>query len=178
MTADELLQLHVPGKRVELVRGALVVSEPPGFAHGAVMAELAGLLRNHVRAHQLGMVLAGDAGFKLTTDPDTVRGPDVAFIRRERVPDPLPVGFAGFAPDLVIEVLSPGDRAGEVLAKVGDWLSAGTSLVWVVDPERRLARVYRQDGSETIVSAEGALNGEDVVPGFTCSLAAVFEVGG
>jgi Uma2 family endonuclease len=77
------------------------------------------------------------------------------------------------APDLVVDVLSPGDRPGEVLAKVADWLSAGTRLVWVVDPERRLARVYRPDGSETIVTVEGALDGEDVLPRFTCPLGAI-----
>ena len=75
--------------------------------------------------------------------------------------------------DLAVEVLSPGDRPGEVLAKVADWLSAGTPLVWVVDPERRVARVYRHDGTEVIVSGEGALDGEDVLPGFSCSLESI-----
>lgn len=76
-------------------------------------------------------------------------------------------------PDLVVEVLSPGDRPGEVLAKVADWLTAGTRLVWVVDPERRLARVYRADGTEGVVTEHDALDGEDVVPGFSCELAAI-----
>jgi Uma2 family endonuclease len=73
----------------------------------------------------------------------------------------------------VVEVLSPWDRPGAVLAKVADWLSAGTQLVWVVDPERRLARVYRDDGSETIVTADGALDGEGVLPGFACPVASI-----
>lgn len=77
------------------------------------------------------------------------------------------------APDLVVEVLSPDDRPGKVLAKVADWLSAGTRLVWVVDPERRLARVYRHDGSETLVSTDGALDGEAVLPGFSCPLVSI-----
>src|SRR2546422_9111971 len=105
--------------------------------------------------------------------PDPVRAPDIAFVRRERLPAPEPTGFPDLAPDLVVEVLSPGDRPGEVLAKVADWLTAGTRLVWTVDPERRLARVYRHDGSETMVTAEGALDGEDVLPGFSCSLASI-----
>src|SRR5207245_800698 len=78
----------------------------------------------HVRAAALGRVYA-EAGFKLASDPDTVRGPDIAFISRGRLPDPEPAGFPDLAPDLVVEVLSPGDRPGEVLAKVADWLSAG-----------------------------------------------------
>jgi Uma2 family endonuclease len=87
-----------------------------------------------------------------------------------REPPPGATGFADVAPDLAVEVLSPGDRPGDILAKVADWLSAGTRLVWVVDPLRRVARVYRQDGSETIVPADRALEGEEVLPGFACPL--------
>src|SRR2546430_1980150 len=90
------------------------------------------------------------------------------------LPEPEPVGYPALAPDLVVEILSPGDRPGEVLAKVADWLSAGTKLVWVIDPERRLARVYRSDGTETLVGADGALDGEDVLPGFACRLVTIF----
>jgi Uma2 family endonuclease len=173
VTADELLHVHLPDKRVELVRGVLVVSEPPGYRHGEVTARLTKALIDHADSHDRGSVLAGDSGFKLASNPDTVRGPDVAFIRRERLPHPSPVGYAGLAPDLVVEVLSPGDRPGEVLGKVADWLSAGTRLVWVVDPERRVARVYRHDGTETLVTAGDALDGEDVLPGFGCSLESI-----
>lgn len=170
MTAEQLLQVNVPGKRVELVRGVLAVREPPGFVHGLVMARLTKALLTYAEAHDLGHVVAGDSGFQVASDPDTVRGPDVAFIRRDRLPTPPPAGYADFAPDLVVEVVSPGDRAGEILAKVADWLSGGARLVWVVDPERRLARVYREDGSETIVTEDGTLDGEDVVTGFACPL--------
>src|SRR5881398_3780493 len=172
LTADELQHVYVPDKRVELVRGLLVVRELPGMRHARVAMDLALALGAHVRAAALGRVYA-EAGFKLASNPDTVRGPDIAFISRGRIPDPEPTGFAGFAPDLVVEVISPGDRPGEVLAKVADWLSAGTRLVWVLDPGRRVARVYRDDGSETVVTAEGALEGEDVLPGFSCSLVSI-----
>ena len=128
MTANEVLQPHIP-EHAELVRGVLVVGEPPGFRHADITARLTTALSLHVRAGDLGLVLSGDAGFKLATNPDTVRGADIAFVRRERLPDPLPVGFAPFAPDLVVEILSPGDRPGETLAKVADWLSAGSRLV-------------------------------------------------
>jgi Uma2 family endonuclease len=173
MTADELLRVHRPNKRVELVRGVLVVREPAGFRHGRVAMDLASLLATHARATGVGRVLAAETGFKLGHDPDTVRAPDIAFVSRERLPDPEPTGFPELAPDLVVEVLSPSDRPGEALAKVGDWLNAGTRLVWVLEPERRLARVYRADGSETLVAADGALSGEDVVPGFSCPLSAI-----
>ena len=173
MTADELLDVRIPDKRVELIRGRLVVREPAGLRHGRVAMELARQLANYVGDRGMGRVYAAETGFTVARDPDTVRAPDVAFIRRDRLPDPEPLGFPDLAPDLVVEVLSPGDRPGEILAKVADWLSAGTRLVWVVDPLRRVARVYRQDGSETIVTAEAALEGEDVLPGFECPLATI-----
>ena len=127
----------------------------------------------HVDAQSLGRVVGGDAGFRLRSDPDTVRGADIAFVSWERLPQRSPVDFPSLGPDLVVEVLSPGDRPGETLAKVADWLSAGTRLVWVIDAERRLARVYRADGSETTLDAAGVLDGEDVVPGFSCTLASI-----
>lgn len=172
VTADELLQLYLPNKRAELVRGVLVVREPPGGRHGRIAMNLGVELANYVRARELGVVYAAETGFTLARHPDTVRAPDVAFVRRERLPTPEPLGFPELAPDLVVEVLSPDDRPGQRLAKIADWLSAGTRLVWVIDPERRLARVYRQDGSELIVAADETLDGEDVVPGYSCLLGA------
>ena len=173
MTADELLRTHVPNKRAELLRGVLVVREPAGSRHGLVTMNLGAELALYAKQTGAGGVYAAETGFKLASDPDTVRAPDIAFVTRERLPPPNTTGYPALAPDLAVQVLSPGDRPGEVLAKVADWLSAGTRLVWVVDPERRLARVYRHDGSEAIVTAEGALDGEDVLPGFSCSLASI-----
>ena len=119
---------------------------------------------DHVEANGLGQVYAGDTGFTLARSPDTVRAPDIAFIRRDRVPDPEPPGYPDLAPDLAVEVQSPSHRPGEMLAKVADRLRSGTGLVWVIDPERRQARVYRQDGTEDLVPGGEALSGEDCCP--------------
>lgn len=173
MTANDLMHPDIP-ERAELVRGVLVVREPPGFNHGAIVARLTLVLADYVRSHELGLVVAGDAGFHLASDPDTVRGADVAFVRRERLPDPLPVAFAAFAPDLAVEVLSPSDRPGATLGKVGDWLSGGTQLVWVIDPMRRIARIYQEDGTELVIHERDALDGGGVIPGFSCPLATIF----
>jgi Uma2 family endonuclease len=173
LTADELFRLNLPNKRTELIEGRLVVREPAGFRHGDVAMTLGSLISSFVRAHDLGSVLAAETGFKLASNPDTVRAADVAFVRNDRVPHPLPRGYPAMAPDLVVEVLSPDDRPGEVLSKVGNWLSAGARLVWVVDPERREARVHRADGSVTIVGEAEALTGEDVLPGFACPIAGI-----
>src|SRR5437879_7757494 len=161
MTANELLHVRIPEKRAELVRGKLVVREPAGLRHGRVAMDLARRLADHVDARGLGQVYAAETGFALARDPDTVRAPDIAFIRGNRLPDPEPTGFPDLAPDLVVEVLSPGDRPGEVLAKVADWLSAETRLVWLVDPERRLAPGHRHHGSSATGTAACALDAQD-----------------
>lgn len=172
MTADELERLPGTGKRRELVRGHLIISEPPGFRHGDIVANLTFAISSFVRPRNLGRVLA-ESGYVLFTGPDTVRGPDASFVRHERVPDPIPRGFARFAPDLAIEVLSPSNRPGEILEKVADYLNAGTQLVWVVDPDRRQARIHRADGTISTVSEKEVLDGENVLPGFTCALAEI-----
>jgi Uma2 family endonuclease len=173
MTAEDLLRLNIHDKRTELVRGKLVVREPAGFVHGVVAVRIARKLGDFVDAAQLGLVFAAETGFTLERNPDTVRAPDTGFVHRDRLPDPLPRGYAEFAPDLAVEVLSPDDRPGEVLAKVADWLRAGTRLVWIVDPIRRTARVYRADGTESFATVDDSLDGEDVLPGFSLELSAV-----
>ncbi len=170
LTAEDLLKRQPPHKRSELIKGQLLVREPAGARHGAVANELAFRITSHVRAANLGRVYAAETGFKIESDPDSVRAPDVAFIRSERLAERDPVGFLGMAPDLVVEVVSRDDKPGEVLAKVGMWLSAGCRLVWVVDVERRVGRVYRFDGGVSILEAAGVLDGQDVLPGFSCPL--------
>lgn len=182
MTADELLHYDTPGKRAELVRGRLQVREPAGYRHGSVAARLLGrmwMFLEQDRAargveHPLGDVLAAETGFTLQRHPDTVRAPDVAFVAWERTPHDGR-GFGDFAPDLAVEILSPGDRPGYVLAKVADWLTAGTSLVWVVDPDRGVVRVYRADGSESIIDESSVLDGELTLPGFSMPVAELFR---
>lgn len=171
MTAEELLRLRLPGKRTELVRGRLVVREPGGRLHGAVTNRIGYRITAHVDACDLGRVYAAETGFKIESDPDTVRAPDVAFIAKARLPDVEPRGYSGWAPDLAVEVLAHDDHPAETLEKVAHWLKAGVRLVWVVDSEKRTARVYRPDGSETLLGLDDALDGEDILPGFRCALA-------
>ena len=170
MTAEELERLDIPGSVTELVRGQLIVREPPGTRHGRIAANLCIILGSFVRREKLGAVSAQDTGFKIESDPDTVRAPDVAYLSSARMSSVGPRGYAAVAPDLAAEVMSPNDRAGEILTKVGAWLSAGSRLVWVVDPDREEVRVYRPNGSVTIIPGDGSLDGEDVVQGFSCSV--------
>ena len=174
MTAEQLEHVRLPGKSTELVRGRLVVREPPGTYHGRIAGRLLTRVGPFVEAHDLGEVFGQDTGFRIASDPDTVRAPDLAFVRRDRAGQIGPRGYAALAPDLVAEILSPDDRPGEVLEKVGEWLDAGVILVWVVDPDRKSAYVYRSNGSVSTVAPDGELDGDNVLPGFTCRLTELF----
>lgn len=182
MTAEQLLGYEIPGKRVELVRGQLVVREPASFLHGALSLRIGIALGTHLSREReqqgwtltRGRLATADPGFTLARSPDTVRAPDVAYVSRERYAGPLPDGFPEFAPDLAVEVRSPSDRTGAVVAKVGDWLSAGTSLVWVVDPPREQVVVYRADGTVSVLAVGETLSGEELLPGFAFPLQELF----
>jgi Uma2 family endonuclease len=115
------------------------------------------------------------AGTRLPTfgSPETARTPDIAFTRRERL-DPEPVTGAELVPDLVVDVLTPDDRPLAIQSRAGEWLAAGTSLVWVIDPRRRTVHVYRADGTEEFIASTGSLDGEDLLPGFSCPLDHIF----
>ena len=124
---------------------------------------------------RLGVCAGQDTGFVLATNPDIVRAPDVAFVRQDRIPSGgVRRGYFPGPPDLAIEIRSPGDRPGEMLRKIGDYLDAGTALVWYLDPERRSATVYRQDGSTLTIGEDGVLDGEEVLPGFALSLSDIW----
>jgi len=173
MTADQLLATPGLG-RCELVRGELILMTPAGFEHGCIAADLCARLAGFVRQERLGHVTGAKTGFQIARDPDTVRAPDVGFVRAERVPSPPPGGFFQGPPDLAVEVLSPDDRASEVLAKVNDWLTAGCLAVWVVDPAKRTVSVYGQQGQVATLSGHDELSGGDVLPGFRLSIAEIF----
>ncbi len=172
VTADELLAMPQPDGKTELVRGAIVHMPPTGYRHGVAVARVSAKLCGFVEERRLGQASSGEAGFILGRDPDTVRAPDVAFTRAERVREGR--GFFPGAPDLAVEVMSPDDTLPEVKTKAREYLAAGSRLVWVLDPERRTARVYRSDGSSEVLSEDRCLLGEDVLPGFELPLSYVF----
>lgn len=175
MTADDLLRLPDDGLRHELVRGELTTMAPTGWEHGCESGELTASLLPFARAHRLGRVATGEPGFLLATDPDTVRAPDVAFVRRERLPAGGPVrGYFPGAPDLAVEVISPNDLYAEVDEKVAAWLEHGTQIVFVVNPRRQTVAVHRPGQPVPILGIDGVLDGEDVVPGWTMPVRDLF----
>jgi Uma2 family endonuclease len=174
VTADDLLMMPDRGMRRELVRGEVREMAPPGEEHSEIATELARLLGNHVRAHALGKVYS-ELGFRIASDPDTVLIPDVSFVRAERISQGPPNrGYRSEAPDLAIEVLSPGDSADEVEEKVFAWLLAGSRMVVVVNPRRHTATVYRSFKEVVVLSKNDAIDGGDVVPGWRLPLRELF----
>lgn len=175
-TADQLLELPTGmGKRYELVAGELRVMSPSGWKHGSVVSNLHTKLGSFVEQHDLGMMFGAETGFRLGRDPDTVRAPDIAFIARENMPAEEPSdAFWPGAPDLAVEVLSPGDRTGEVDEKINAWLAAGCAAVWIVDPKLRTVTIYESATDVRVVTAGEVLRGEPLVPGFECPVDALF----
>ena len=175
VTADELLQMPDDGYRYELINGELKKMSPAGFEHGVVIVRLTRLLANHVVGADLGLVIGAETGFVLSRDPDTVRAPDIAFIRKDQIPaEGIPKTFWPGAPDLAVEVVSPGDMINEVDDKVESWLDGGAAMVWVVNPKSRNVTVYRSATEITVLAENDTLDGRDVVPGFRCSIAEIF----
>ena len=147
---------------------------PAGFEHGEIAGRIHGHLFYFVMQNHLGMVTAAETGFQIGHDPDTVRAPDVGFVRAERVSPRRTRGFFQGSADLAVEVVSPTDRAGELLAKVQDWLAAGCRAVWVVDPTSRTISVYRGSGETKLLSLTDEVTDDELLPGFRLPVAEVF----
>ena len=174
-TASELFEMPDDGFRYELVKGELRKMSPSGWEHGEVVVNITLLLGQYVKVNKLGACGGAETGFKLASDPDTVRAPDLSFVNRERIPegDASKKFFKG-APDLAVEVMSPGDTRREVNEKVEDWLEAGARAVWVINPKKRVVTVYSSMTDVTHLSEVEELDGGDVVPGFRCKVSEIF----
>jgi Uma2 family endonuclease len=175
MTARELWEMPADGFRYELVKGELRRMSPAGSEHGAFIMNLAAPLKIFVDEHNLGIVLAAETGFRLTDAPDSVRAPDISFVRRERIPpEGIPKGYFQGAPDLAVEVVSPSDKLYEIDEKVDEFLAAGTLLVCVAYPKRRTVTVHRPDAAPQILTVDDTLDLSDVVPDFRFPVGKIF----
>ncbi|MGO9113974.1 MAG: Uma2 family endonuclease [Thermoguttaceae bacterium] len=175
VTAEQFL--HMPGDRYryELIAGELHQMSPGGWRHGKVGGRLYRLIAAYLDRSPCGEAFLAETGFLLARDPDTVRAPDIAFIHHDHIPADLPEdAFLPGAPDLAVEVVSPGDTYREVNEKANAWLTGGAQLVWVVDPIARTVSIYRPGKPiHTLTEAE-EISGEDALPGFHCRIADIF----
>lgn len=171
-TADELFAMG--RKFCELIHGEVVEVTPGGGSHSRLGITLASRILVFTEARELGTVFGADTGFLLKRDPDTVRCPDVAFVATGRLDGIDETRFLPFAPDLAVEVVSPSDRFREVEAKAAMWLSFGSRLVWVVEPDLRKVFIYRKDSPREELTETDDLTCEDLLPGLTIPLANIF----
>jgi Uma2 family endonuclease len=175
ITADQLWRMPHDGMRRELFRGELRMMAPAGADHGDVTNNFAFLLTAHVKANALGKVFAAETGFRLARNPDTVLGPDVAFVRAERIAAAgVPKGYWEGAPDLAVETVSPSDTLEQVEEKVDAYLAAGARAVLVLNPRRKTITAHKPN-QNPIVHHEGeTLDLGDVAADFRCAVSEVF----
>jgi Uma2 family endonuclease len=170
--AQDLERLADSDKRYELLRGTLIEMPPTKRMHGLLLLTFGARLLLHVTEHRLGQVVA-DVGFQLASDPDTVLAPDLAFISRERLP-PLSAGYDALAPDLVIEIVSPGNTASALNEKIAAYFQAGVQRVWAIYPTTRLVYDYAALKQVTILDEGETLDGGAILPGFSIPVREIF----
>jgi Uma2 family endonuclease len=176
LTVEEFSARPDPGCPEELVRGRIVSMPPPKPRHGEICANVVAAFVTHVKRCDLGRVLSNDSGVITERGPDTVRGADVSVYTYGRVPKgSLPNRYLEAVPDLIVEVLSPDDRWPKVLQKIAEYLGAGTSVVIVLDDERKLAHLYRADGATRILPSDEVLTIPDVLPDFAVRVGELLE---
>ncbi|HET6425092.1 MAG TPA: Uma2 family endonuclease [Planctomycetaceae bacterium] len=160
----------------ELVCGELVEQTMPTIQHGRVCALITAFLTMWARQAQSGVVFSHDSFVLTDREPDSVRGPDCAYIRWEKLPGgKMPVGGTLTIPaDLVIEVISPSDRWTNVLDKVLEYLRSGVTEVWVIDPEQRSVTAHRSDAASIHFDGDDELTRPDLLPGFSCRVSELF----
>ena len=173
ITADELLMMPDDGYRYELIRGVLIRKMPPGNPHGYVVIWTGAEFASYVRATNYGSVRA-EIGYKLESDPDTVRAPDVSWIAPGRITESTP-GYPALVPDLAIEVKSPGNSNPEMAAKARMWLSYGSQMALVLNPENTTVLIYRPNSEPLVLGEDDVLDLGDLLPGFSCPVWRLFR---
>ncbi|MGL6096248.1 MAG: Uma2 family endonuclease [Fimbriiglobus sp.] len=176
MTAEEYFDLPVPtdGTKLELIRGEVVAMPRPGLEHGEIQGNIYFQIKVFLKSHPIGRVFV-ESGTIVDCDPDTVRGPDVSYYSRERLPLGLRVvKYHNLPPDLCVEVVSPSNTRGELREKLHEYFSAGVREVWVVTPEDRSVTVYRDPLEGKTLHDGAVLDGAPVLPEFTCPVADLF----
>jgi Uma2 family endonuclease len=176
LTAEQFAARPDPGHPEELVRGRIVPMPMPKPRHGEICSNTVFILGGQARDADLGRVLSNDTGVITERGPDTVRGADVSYCSFARVPKgPLPDRYLDMPPDLIVEVLSQNDRWPKVLAKVAEYLDAGTTVVLVLDDQRRLAHLYRADGTTIVLGSEDELSIPELLGDFRIRVGRFFE---
>ncbi|MEO6810028.1 MAG: Uma2 family endonuclease [Isosphaeraceae bacterium] len=176
ITAEEFLDMDLGEGFHELVRGEVIEVPPPKHPHGRVCMKIGYRLEFYGRESGYGYVLSNDTAVVTERGPDTVRGADLMFYSKARLPESrLDDSALDIVPDLVVEVVSPGNRASEIRSKIHEYLNAGVFMVWIAYPQRRTLVIYRRDDPIPITLTEAdTLDNLPELPGFRCPVAEFF----
>lgn len=175
-TDEAFLSLPDDGNRYELVNGELINMGNSGAMHGYLAIVLSSALFAVVMPQKLGALFDSSTAFKMKNG--NKRSPDVAFFAKERLQGitTLPSGFLDGAPDLAIEVLSASNTVEEIDGKIAEYFDNAARLVWVINPYQRYVLVYRSaQEPDRLLKSTDALDGEDVIPGFSLPVAELFQ---
>jgi Uma2 family endonuclease len=174
LTADELEQMPDDDSvRTELDEGELITMPPTGLDHSYRENEIGSILRSYVKRNRLGRIYVGEPGFRLS--PGTVRAPDIAFVRQERLEGLKSKGFGKGAPDLAVEIFSPSDSVPQLMRKVKQYFAAGCHTVWIVYPDTREIHVLEASGADRILRDTDTMEAPELLPGFSVPVAEFFE---
>jgi Uma2 family endonuclease len=176
-TAEELLNASPDLARCELVRGELIMMSPGRARHAAIAMRIGRSLLDFVQSNSLGEVFDSSAGYLLARNPDTVREPDVSFVCTERMRQQDLDAFLEGAPDLAVEVLSPGNTAAKMREKMTEYFDAGCRVVWIVDPQRRSVTVHRPRSHPVLLTEDDTLTEQELLPGFSLAVREIFPPG-
>jgi len=174
-TSKELMKLSGMG-RYELIKGVIYKLSPSGKKHGFIVSKITNIVSNYVYENKLGITTGAETGYKLSSNPDTVRAPDMAFESNERLAQcGIIEGYSTVMPDLVVEVNSPSDSHTRVIKKTQEWLKAGVKGVWVIDPDDEAVAVYNFSGQCRVFDGGDYLEGGNIIPGFKCRVSEIFD---
>jgi Uma2 family endonuclease len=173
VTVEEFAAMALQGIW-ELVNGELIELTPAAGRSSRIGGRLYARLADHVEPNEVGWAFPAETGFVLFADRTTVRSPDAAVVRRDRLAEP-PDSFVPLAPDLAVEVLSPSDRIADALAKIAMYLDAGVRLVWLVDPADQTVTIFRPETTPSKLAADDTLDGGDVLPDFRVPVVEIFS---
>ena len=174
VTIDDMYHMPKDGRKYELVNGEVVVS-PAGMEHAEIVVNIIRIIATYLDVNPIGKVYGDNTGVIFPNG--NLRSPDVFFVRSEKLPGgKSPITFGEMIPDFAAEVLSPGNRSGQIAQKIGEFLEYGVQIVWLVDPEDQSVTVYRSLTHTQRFTSEDVIDAKPVLPGFSCKVSRFFPL--
>lgn len=175
-TFEDVAKMDPDSEAGELSAGKWVPVTKNTWRHGRILLNVGSLVREYIRRNPGWSASGGDPGTKLAHEPDTLRGPDVGIVRKDRLPTGKGVdGWLEGAPDVAVEILGDAQSITELIKKAMEYLRGGAKAVWILEPDPQRVLVITPPSHIRVIDADGTLDGEDALPGFRCQVSELFE---